>query len=114
MNGKAAFKNFPYQYGVVERTYSEYKSGLLSKTLVSSYAGLTADLKAGAVKAAFDGAKGNYSDGTARHFSRQTWHVPAKTDVGCNKAGTPTPTPTPSATGAVMAQWHIYLPLVIR
>ena len=25
--GKAAFNNFPYQYGVVERTFSEYKAG---------------------------------------------------------------------------------------
>jgi len=47
----AAFNNFPYQYGIVERTFSEFKSGLLSRTLVSSYASLPADLKAGAIKA---------------------------------------------------------------
>ena len=45
---KAAFNNFPYQYGVVERTFSEYKSGLLSQTLVSSYPTLPAELQAGA------------------------------------------------------------------
>ncbi len=95
VNGKAAFNNFPYQYGVVERTYSEYKAGLLSKTTVSSYASLPADLKAGAIKAAYDSARGNYSDGTTRYFSCQTCHVPPTTGVGCNKAGTPTRTDLP-------------------
>ncbi len=89
VNGKAAFNNFPFQYGIVERTYSEYKSGLLSQTLVSGYAGLPADLKAGAIKAAFDSAKGNYADGTARYFSCQTCHVRATTGQGCNKSGVP-------------------------
>ncbi len=93
--GKAAFNNFPYQYGVVERTYSEYKSGQLSQTLVSAYASLPADLKAGAIKHAFDTAKGNYADGSARYFSCQTCHLPATTGVGCNKAGTPTRTDLP-------------------
>lgn len=82
---KAAFNNRPHTYGVVERTFSEYKSGLLSKTLVSNYASLPADLKAGAVKAAFESAKGNYSDGTARYFSCQTCHMRAVTGQGCNK-----------------------------
>ena len=89
VDGKAAFNNFPFQYGIVERTYSEYKSGLLSQTLVSGYAGLPADLKAGAIKAAFDSAKGNYADGTARYFSCQTCHVRATTGQGCNKSGVP-------------------------
>jgi hypothetical protein len=31
VNGKAAFNNLPFQYGVVERTFSEYKAGLLSR-----------------------------------------------------------------------------------
>jgi hypothetical protein len=88
--GKAAFNNFPYQYGIVERTFSEYNAGLLSKTLVSSYASLPADLKAGAIKAAFDSAKGNYADGTPRYFSCQTCHLRATTGVGCNKSGVPT------------------------
>jgi hypothetical protein len=88
VNGKAAFNNFPYQYGIVERTYSEYKAGLLAKTLVSNYASLPADLKAGAIKAASDSAKGNYADGAARYFSCQTCHVPATTGVGCSVPGT--------------------------
>jgi hypothetical protein len=87
---KAAFNNFPYQYGIVERTFSEYFAGALSKTAVANYASLPADLKAGAIKAAFDSAKGNYADGTARYFSCQTCHVRATTGVGCNKAGVPT------------------------
>ena len=85
VDGKAAFNNFPYKYGIVERTFSEYKAGLLSQTLVSNYANLPADLKAGAVKAAFDSAGGNYTDGTPRYFSCQTCHVRAVTGQGCNK-----------------------------
>ncbi|MDH7489238.1 MAG: multiheme c-type cytochrome [Anaerolineae bacterium] len=92
---KAAFNNFPYQYGIVERTYSEFMAGALSKTLVSSYASLPADLKAGAIKAAFDSAKGNYADGTARYFSCQTCHMRAITGYGANKAGIPLRTDLP-------------------
>lgn len=87
--GKAAFNNFPYQYGVVERTYSEYSSGALSKTLVSGYGSLPADLRAGAIKAAFDSAGGNYKDGSARYFSCQTCHMRAVTGYGANKSGIP-------------------------
>jgi hypothetical protein len=95
VDGKAAFNNLPFQYGIVERTFSEYFSGAFSKTLVSSYADLPADLKAGAVKAAFESAKGNYTDGTARYFSCQTCHLRATTGVGCNKNGVPTRTDLP-------------------
>ena len=95
VDGKAAFNNFPYQYGVVERTFSEFKAGAFDTTLVSSYASLPADLKAGAIQAAFNSAKGNYADGAARYFSCQTCHVPATTGVGCNKAGVPTRTDLP-------------------
>jgi len=87
---KAAFNNFPYQYGIVERTFSEYSAGALSQTLVSAYNNLPADLNGGAIKAAFDAAGGNYKDGTARYFSCQTCHVRATTGVGCNKSGVPT------------------------
>jgi hypothetical protein len=44
VNHKAAFNNLPCQYGVVERTYSEHKSGLLAQTLISSYGSLPDDL----------------------------------------------------------------------
>jgi hypothetical protein len=86
---KAALNNFPYQYGIVERTYSEFYSGLLSKTLVSNYSGLPADLHTGAIKAAYDSAKGNYADGTTRYFSCQTCHLRAVSGQGCNKKGVP-------------------------
>ncbi|RPJ14263.1 MAG: hypothetical protein EHM37_06105, partial [Deltaproteobacteria bacterium] len=86
---KAAFNNFPYQYGIVERTFSEFKAGILSGTLVRDYSSLPKDLQAGAIKAAFDSAKGDYSDGTARYFSCQTCHVRAVTGLGCNKSGVP-------------------------
>lgn len=95
LTAKAAFNNFPFQYGVVERTFSEFRSGLLSQTLVSSYAGLPSDLKAGAIKAAFDSAKGNYADGSARYFSCQTCHLRAVTGQGANKAGIPVRTDLP-------------------
>jgi hypothetical protein len=95
IEGKAAFNNLPYQYGIVERTFSEFKSGLLSQTLVSSYPSLPAELKAGAIKAAFDSAKGNYADGTPRYFSCQTCHLRATTGQGCNKTGVPVRTDLP-------------------
>ena len=95
VTAKAAFNNFPYQYGIVERTFSEYSSGALSKTLVSNYTSLPADLKGGAIKAAFDSAGGNYKDGAARYFSCQTCHVRATTGQGCNKAGVPIRTDLP-------------------
>ena len=40
VNHKAAFNNLPCQYGIVERTYSQHKSGLLAQTLISSYGSL--------------------------------------------------------------------------
>jgi len=95
ITAKAAFNNFPYKYGVVERTYSEHKSGLLSQTLVSSYGSLPTDLKAGAIKAAYEAALGNYKDGTPRYFSCQTCHLRATTGQGCNKTGVPVRTDLP-------------------
>jgi len=92
---KAAFNNFPYQYGVVERTFSEFKAGLLSQTRVSAYPGLPNDLKAGAIKAAFESAGGDYADGTPRYFSCQTCHLRATRGQGANKAGTPLRTDLP-------------------
>jgi len=95
VDGKAAFNNFPYQYGVVERTFSEFYAGALSQTLVSNYANLPADLKAGAIQAAFNSAGGNYADTAPRYFSCQTCHMRAITGVGANKSGTPTRTDLP-------------------
>ena len=80
VDDKAAFNNFPYMYGIVERTFSEYKAGMISRTLVSDYNTLPADLQAGALQTAYDNAMlagkgGDYSDGTPRYFSCQTCHL---------------------------------------
>lgn len=77
---KAAFKNPPYAYGVVERTFSEHKASALSSMTMSSYSTLPTDLKAGAIKAAYDAAvkvrpDGNYEDGEARFFTCQSCHL---------------------------------------
>ncbi len=80
VEGKAAFNNFPYKYGVVERTYSEYKASLWPTMKVSDYAYLPADLKAGSIAAAYNSAQlagkgGNYEDGDTRYFTCQTCHM---------------------------------------
>ncbi|MHC4945876.1 MAG: hypothetical protein ACYTG7_22920, partial [Planctomycetota bacterium] len=91
---KAAFNNFPYQYGIVERTSSEFISGILSKTLVSDFDQLPADLQAGAIEAAYEnsiaaGTGGNYEDDTERYFSCQTCHLAPVTGKGATKSTAP-------------------------
>jgi PKD repeat protein len=81
LDAKVAFNYRPYQYGVVERTYSEHKASRLATTLVSDYPNLPADLQAGAIQRAYEAATaatpdGNYSDGTPRYFTCQTCHMP--------------------------------------
>jgi hypothetical protein len=95
VENKAAFNNFPFQYGIVERTYSEFYSGALSSTLVSDYANLPADLKAGAIKAIYNAALGDYADTTPRYFTCQTCHMRPTTGPGCNKKGAPIRTDLP-------------------
>lgn len=87
---KAAFKNFPFAYGIVERTFSEHKASALSDMLVSGYASLPEEMKTGAIKVAYEssivaGTGGNYADNTPRHFSCQTCHMRPVTGQGCNK-----------------------------
>ena len=93
---KAAFNNFPYMYGIVERTFSEYKAGKISKTLVSEYKTLPADLRVtgGALDTAYNnallaGTGGNYEDGTARYFSCQTCHLRPVTGKGAFQGSAP-------------------------
>jgi hypothetical protein len=93
---KAAFNNFPFQYGIVERTYSEFKAGALSSTPVSytAYTALPADLQGGALQAAYEsalgaGTGGKYEDGTTRYFTCQTCHLRPVSGPGCNKKGAP-------------------------
>jgi hypothetical protein len=97
---KAAFNNPPYRYGIVERTFSEYKAGLISQTRVSDYPNLPAELKGGALQAMFqaataDGGTGDYEDGTPRYYSCQTCHMRPVTGTGCNKNGVPVRTDLP-------------------
>jgi hypothetical protein len=98
---KAAFNNFPHQYGIVERTFSEYKSGLISQTLVDDYVNLPSDLKGGALEAIYEDASNNgtrsanYEDGDPRYYSCQSCHMRPVTGVGCNKKGAPNRTDLP-------------------
>jgi len=105
VDGKAAFNNVPYKYGVVERTFSEYKASLVPQTLVSAYTDLPPELQAGAFKAAYDAAmydpdninpnKPDYEDGAERYFSCQTCHMPPRNGKGCNKPNAPQRTDVP-------------------
>lgn len=77
---KAAFNNFPYQFGVVERTYSEFKASDWPNTAVTRFDDLPDDLQTGAVKLAYDkavaaGTNGDFEDGTTRFYTCQTCHM---------------------------------------
>jgi hypothetical protein len=94
VDGKAAFNNPPYKYGIVERTFSEYKSGLISQTRVKDYLALPADLQGGALQAGYEsalvaGTGGDYADGAPRYFTCQTCHMRPVNGPGCNKQGVP-------------------------
>jgi hypothetical protein len=87
---KAAFNAFPYQYGVVERTFSEYMSSVFPTLRVSDYATLPAELQSGAIEQAYLAAQlagngGDYEDGTTRYFTCQTCHMRPTVGQGCNK-----------------------------
>ncbi len=99
VDGKAAFNNAPYKYGVTERTFSEYTAGSLDTWLVNDFASLPADLKVtgGAlynayIKAWSPRSNANFEDGTLRYFTCQTCHMAPKTGKGCNKSNFPTRT----------------------
>jgi hypothetical protein len=104
VDGKAAFNNLPFQYGIVERTYSEYRSGALSGLPVSEGGPdgtlIPGELKAGAILVAYEsaataGTGGNYADGTPRTFTCQTCHMRPVEGQGCNKKGAPVRTDLP-------------------
>jgi hypothetical protein len=89
VGGKAAFNNFPYAYGVVERTYSELKASLLDTLPVSQFATLPAELQQGALRYAYEQAQeagqgGDFEDGTTRFFTCQTCHMTPTTGQGCS------------------------------
>jgi hypothetical protein len=88
--GKAAFNNFPYAYGVIERTTSEHQASLLATTRVGDYASLPVELQDGAIQKAWQaallaGTSGDYEDGTPRYFSCQSCHMRPTIGQGCNK-----------------------------
>jgi hypothetical protein len=92
IEAKAAFNNPPYAYGVVERTFSEYKSSPLWETLVSDFGTLPDDLRVtgGSLQVTYQAAllagnNGDYVDGTPRYFSCQSCHMRPTIGPGCNK-----------------------------
>jgi hypothetical protein len=100
VDGKATFNNFPYMYGIVERTFSEFKSGLLSQTRVGDFLTLPPELQQGAIQVAYDssvlaGTSGDYADSAFRYFGCQTCHMRPVNGPGCNKKGAPVRTDLP-------------------
>lgn len=94
VDGKAAFNNLPYKYGIVERTFSEYKASKLSRTLIADYSTLPAELQAGAIAnvrsaALLAGQGGNYADGSPRYFSCQSCHMQPVEGQGAGFPGAP-------------------------
>lgn len=94
VDGKAAFNNFPYQYGIVERTFSEFIASGVDDLLVSDYNTLPADLQDGALLAGYQSATAtpsgpDYLDGTPRSYTCQTCHLRPVQGTGCNKSGAP-------------------------
>lgn len=91
---KAAFNNPPYAYGVVERTFSEYKASAWPTTRVSNFQALPADLQVtgGSPELTYQaalaaGTGGDYADGEKRFFSCQSCHMRPVTSAGANKNG---------------------------
>ncbi|MDH5711725.1 MAG: Ig-like domain-containing protein [Gammaproteobacteria bacterium] len=91
---KAAFNNPPYAYGVVERTFSEYKASAFPTTRVADFNTLPADLKktGGSIEVTYQaslaaGKGGDYADGDPRYFSCQSCHMRPTTSAGANKQG---------------------------
>ena len=94
VDGKAAFNNFPYLYGVVERTYSEHRASTIDTLPVSQLATLPAELQQGALAYANEqalqaGTGGNFADGTTRYFTCQSCHMAPTVGEGC-AFGSPT------------------------
>ncbi len=97
---KAAFNNPPYAYGVVERTFSEYKASAYPTTRVGNFNSLPTDLQAagGSLNATYQaaliaageaqehgGIAGDYADGTPRFFSCQSCHMRPVESAGADK-----------------------------
>lgn len=91
---KAAFKNAPYRYGVVERTFSEHQASAFRTLRVRDYATLPAELQRGVLaeahaRAQLAGRQGDHEDGTTRLFSCQTCHMMPTTGHGASQNNAP-------------------------
>ncbi|MBT8050042.1 MAG: hypothetical protein KJO70_02520 [Gammaproteobacteria bacterium] len=89
---KAAFNNPPYTYGVVERTFSEYKASAFPVTRVAEFSNLPEELRApgGSIEKTWQAAQlagtgGDYADGAPRFFSCQSCHMRPVNSAGCDK-----------------------------
>jgi len=97
---KAAFNNPPYAYGVIERTFSEYKASAFPTTRVGDFTSLPADLQVsgGSLDVTYQaaliaaeeavehgGIAGDYEDGTPRFFSCQSCHMRPVESAGADK-----------------------------
>ena len=97
---KAAFNNPPYAYGMVERTFSEYKASAFPTTRVGNFSDLPVDLQVldgsldvtykAALLAAEEaqehgGMAGDYADGSPRFFSCQSCHMRPVESAGADK-----------------------------
>lgn len=96
VDNKAAFNNPPYKYGVVERTYSEWKASAFPTLQVNDFNSLPADLRVvgGIPEIAYHRAydalgDADFVDGAVRTYSCQTCHMSAATGKGCNKNNAP-------------------------
>ncbi len=98
---KAAFNNPPFAYGIVERTFSEYKSSAFPTSRVADFNSFPADLKvtggspevtyqaamiAAAQAQEHGGMAGDYADGSPRFFSCQSCHMQPVHSAGCDKS----------------------------
>jgi hypothetical protein len=88
-----SLNNPPYAFGVVERTFSEYKSSGFSGMPISNFENLPVDLQVagGALERAANAAGPTYEDGTDRYFTCQSCHMAplSASGLGCNKNGVP-------------------------
>jgi hypothetical protein len=109
LDSMVAFNNPPYAFGIVERTFSEFKSSPfgtdepdpnaedgLKRILVKDFSSLPEDLQApgGAFAFAYNqallaGKGGNYEDDEFRYFSCQTCHMYPVVGYGCDKKNAP-------------------------
>jgi hypothetical protein len=91
---KAAMKNAPHKWGIVERTYSEHVASAFETMSMADFDALPIDLRKGSIARAYRLAKqstpsGNYEDGTQRNFTCQTCHMSPVEGYGCSMFSTP-------------------------